>query len=139
MPHGRVGMEAEIELFPFSRPVRKGGVIDFYLAGAKIANPWPRPGLQCLGSTGSASEVLQSLHAGIQITSLQGRRQFLNFYPVKCLYLFYLTGASTQNLKSPIQNLKSFPSHYVNQTFYLYSSMSGHQVKMCISMYNNRF
>jgi len=27
-PPGRVGMEAEIELFPFSSPVRKGGVID---------------------------------------------------------------------------------------------------------------
>jgi hypothetical protein len=27
-PPGRVGMEAEIELFPFSRPARKGGVID---------------------------------------------------------------------------------------------------------------
>jgi len=33
-PPGRVGMKAEIELFPFSSPARKGGVIDFYLAGA---------------------------------------------------------------------------------------------------------
>jgi hypothetical protein len=28
-PPGRVGMEVEIELFPFSRPARKGGVIDY--------------------------------------------------------------------------------------------------------------
>jgi hypothetical protein len=30
-PPGRVGMEVEIELFPFSSPVRKGGVIDYLI------------------------------------------------------------------------------------------------------------
>jgi hypothetical protein len=31
-----VGMEAEIELFPFSSPARKGGVIDLFTSIIKI-------------------------------------------------------------------------------------------------------